>query len=61
MKVYSLIFSLLIASLGFSQADLNLSIGNILKSHSKSESDPGLTIGIVKDGELIYHKSRGCM
>ena len=61
MKVYSLIFSLLIASLGFSQADLNLSIGNILKSHGKSESDPGLTVGIVKDGELIYHSSKGCM
>lgn len=61
MKVCFFIISLLITSIGFSQTDLDGTINKILNSHVSSETEPGLTIGIVKNGELIYHNSQGCM
>jgi CubicO group peptidase (beta-lactamase class C family) len=61
MKVFLSIISILISSVAFSQTDIDGTISKILNSHVGSESEPGLTIGVVKNGELIYHSNRGIM
>jgi len=61
MKVCLFIIAILMSSLGFTQTEFDGPISKILKSHVNSESEPGLTIGVVKNGELIYHGSRGIM
>ncbi|MBR9920730.1 MAG: beta-lactamase family protein [Bacteroidetes bacterium] len=61
MKLCLFIISILIGPVAFSQTDFDEAINAILKAHVSSESEAGLTIGIVKDGKLIYHNSRGCM
>jgi CubicO group peptidase (beta-lactamase class C family) len=58
----SLTLALLAVSLPcFGQRIYTAQIDNILKEEVESEAGPGITIGVVKDGHLIYHNSRGYM
>lgn len=61
MKIYPLIVSVLISSSAYSQIGLQESFSKILNTQVHSGSDPGLSIGVVKDGELIYRGNRGSM
>lgn len=61
MKLLLIIISVLTSAASFSQTDFEENISNILNSHVNAESEPGLTVGIVQNGELIYHGSRGSM
>ncbi|SFT39982.1 CubicO group peptidase, beta-lactamase class C family [Lishizhenia tianjinensis] len=61
MKRYLLLFSLLIHFINYSQQYPTESINKILRSHVSSASQPGLTIGVVKNNKLIYHNSIGYM
>jgi CubicO group peptidase (beta-lactamase class C family) len=60
MKFCLLVLSILCASLSFSQGPLDEKINQILSAYP-SDEQPGLTLGIVKDGALMYHESRGNM
>lgn len=61
MKVYLLIISAFICCAVHSQNNLKKSIDRILDSQNISLVEPGLTVGVVKNGEVIYHDSRGSM
>lgn len=61
MKIYLLIISILIGSSALSQSNLNESINKVLDSYVKSDFKPGLTVGIVKNGDLIFHANKGYM
>jgi len=61
MKHILTITSILISALAFSQTDLDKDISQILDFYVDSESQPGLTVGVVQNGELIYHASKGSM
>lgn len=55
---------LLLISLSFicnGQVENNSRIDSLLQSIAKSTKEPGLTVGVVKDGSLIYHNSFGSM
>ncbi|MCB0703976.1 MAG: beta-lactamase family protein [Saprospiraceae bacterium] len=61
MKI-SLFLILIITSIQlYGQNDLNKTIDSLLISEFPNDSEPGLTVGVVKDGQIIYHNSRGCM
>lgn len=61
MKIFVFIISVLISVTAFSQTDFEKDISQILNSYVASESVPGITVGVVQNGELIYHVSRGAM
>ncbi len=54
---------LLVASAiqSFCQESFTERIDSILTELADYKSSPGLSVGVVKDGELIYHDSRGLM
>lgn len=49
-----------LCSLMFGQYELSNTIDSIINQTVESELAPGLTVGVVKDGHLEYHSSRGC-
>mgnify|MGYP003635286273 CR=1 FL=1 len=61
MKLLFIILSVLISALTFSQSGFEDDISKILNTHVNAESEPGVTLGIVQNGELIYLGSRGSM
>lgn len=61
MKHTLTIISILISAVAFSQTDLDKDISRIMNSYVDSESQPGVTVGVVQNGELIYHASKGSM
>ncbi|HFA50969.1 MAG TPA: class A beta-lactamase-related serine hydrolase [Bacteroidetes bacterium] len=61
MKLYLLILPVLISSIAHSQNYQTESLNQILNSYVSSASEPGLTVGVVKNDTLIYHNSKGCM
>ncbi len=61
MKHKLTIISILISAVAFSQTNFDKDISRILNSYVNSESQPGVTIGVVQNGELIYHASKGSM
>jgi CubicO group peptidase (beta-lactamase class C family) len=61
MKHYFFWVSLLVCSYAYSQDDLSESIDRILNSQINSSSEPGLTVGVVQNGKLVYKKSKGLM
>lgn len=61
MKLYLLIVLVLVNSIAHSQKYQTESINRILHSYVNSKSQPGLTVGVVKNGTLIYHSNAGCM
>ncbi|MFK8056289.1 MAG: serine hydrolase domain-containing protein [Saprospiraceae bacterium] len=46
---------------GFSQTTFTDQIDSILTAQLDAARGPGLTVGVVKDGKMIYHDSRGLM
>jgi CubicO group peptidase (beta-lactamase class C family) len=60
MKFRLLVLSTLCSFLSFSQGQLDEKVEQILSAYPSHEQ-PGLTLGIVKDGALLYHGSRGNM
>ncbi len=61
MKLYLLFLFILFCSVGYSQSNLDESIDKILNTHINSESEPGLSLGIIQNGQIIFHGSRGYM
>lgn len=61
MKLILIIISILISATAFSQTPSKANISRILNAHVNTESGPGVTVGIVKNGEIIYHENRGVM
>jgi CubicO group peptidase (beta-lactamase class C family) len=45
----------------FSQKNIDKSIDSILSAQLESAVGPGITVGVVKDGQLIYQGSKGLM
>ena len=43
------------------QSNVRENIDAILAKAVPNKSTPGLTVGLVKDGKLVYHGSRGRM
>ncbi|MEL7250782.1 MAG: serine hydrolase domain-containing protein [Bacteroidota bacterium] len=56
----SIILSVFVLSL-WGQTTIPQSIDAILSRAVATETGPGMTVGVVKDGQLIYHNSRGNM
>ena len=61
IKNYTILFIVSLSSYCFGQVENNANIDALLLSAIQSDTEPGLTVGIVKDGDLIYHKSFGSM
>lgn len=61
MKLRLLIILVLVSSIAQPQNYQTESINRILHSYVSSSSQPGLTVGVVKNDTLIYHNSAGCM
>jgi CubicO group peptidase (beta-lactamase class C family) len=61
MKLILIIISVLTSAVAFSQTDFDKEISQILNSYVDSESVPGITVGVVQNGVLIYHASKGSM
>lgn len=61
MKHIFVFISVLISTTSFSQTSFELKISKIFNSHVKTESEPGVTVGIVQNGKIIYHGNRGVM
>jgi CubicO group peptidase (beta-lactamase class C family) len=61
MKLILIIISILTSTTAFSQTDFEEEISKILQSHVNAESEPGVTVGVVQNGKLIYHASKGSM
>lgn len=61
MKLIIIIISVLTSAVAFSQTDFDKDISQILNSYVGAESEPGITVGVVQNGELIYHASKGSM
>jgi CubicO group peptidase (beta-lactamase class C family) len=61
MKLILIIIIVLTSTFAFSQTDFDKDISQILNSYVDSESEPGITVGVVQNGELIYHASKGSM
>lgn len=61
MKLHLLVISILIGLTSHSQNDQTNYIDQILNASVRSSSEPGLTVGVIENGALIYQNSRGCM
>ncbi|MGH1433197.1 MAG: serine hydrolase domain-containing protein [Lewinella sp.] len=61
MKVYLLLIAILIGTSVLSQSDLDESINKILDDYVNSYYEPGLTVGVVKNGALIFQGNKGSM
>lgn len=61
MKLILIIISVLISTTTFSQTSFKADVDSILKAHVKTESEPGVIVGVVKNREVIYHENRGVM
>ncbi|MEO1655358.1 MAG: serine hydrolase domain-containing protein, partial [Bacteroidota bacterium] len=61
MKKNLFLLFICISSLGSAQAPYQKSIDRILKGVIDPSGGPGLTVGIVKEGQLIYQNSFGLM
>lgn len=62
MGKYILLILLLASNCySFGQNSVNERIDSILAEEVDSKLSPGLTVGVVKDGKLIYHDSHGLM
>ncbi len=61
MKRILIIIVVLTNAVTFSQTDFNKEIRLILNAYVNSEFEPGVTVGVVKNGQLIYHTSKGAM
>ncbi len=61
MKKYLLIVLITFSIYSFGQNSINERIDSILAEQVDTKLSPGLTVGVVKDGKLIYHNSIGLM
>lgn len=61
MKLILTLISVLTGAVAFTQTNFDKDISRILNTYVDSESQPGLTIGVVQNRELIYHASKGSM
>ncbi len=52
---------LLVSITSFGQTDINYKIDSLLKEKVESPFAPGITIGVVKGDQLVYHHSVGYM
>ena len=58
MNKFTLILTILISSLAFSQNEQLKKVDSIVAS-KVNKGDPGIMVGIVKNGKIIYEKYRG--
>jgi CubicO group peptidase (beta-lactamase class C family) len=61
MKKYLVLLLTTFSIYAFAQNSMTEKIDSILAEQLDSELSPGLTVGVVKDGQLIYHHSSGLM
>ena len=61
MKFILIVISILISVPAFSQTPVKANISKILNNNVNTESEPGVTVGVLKNGEIIYHENRGVM
>ena len=61
MKKYLLLILVFFSFYSFGQQNINERIDSILAEQVSTKLDPGLTVGVVKGGKLIYHNSNGLM
>lgn len=61
MRLILIFISFLISAIASSQTSFEKEISKILNTHTNSDLEPGLTVGIVQNGEIIYHENRGVM
>lgn len=61
MKFSTLLILISISTSLYGQNNLNERITAILKNVVTNQSNPGLTVGVIKDGQVIFHGSRGAM
>jgi len=61
MKLILIIITVLISATAFSQTSFEANISRILNAHVNAELEPGVTVGVVQNGEIIYHDNRGAM
>lgn len=59
LRRYILLFALCLNSYCYGQVTNNSTIDSLLQSVVNSNVEPGLTVGLVKNGDLIYHNSVG--
>lgn len=59
MKISFLLVLICLSAHLFSQSHINSYLDGLLVKEVPNESNPGLTIGVIQDGKLIYHDSRG--
>ncbi len=61
MRFFLIIIFVFTSGFAFCQTDFDKYISQILNSYGGNESEPGLTVGVVQNGQLIYHASKGSM
>ena len=61
IKLYLSAICYLISSFSFAQPKFEKAIEQILDHYAPSKLEPGLTVGIVQNGKLIFQASRGLM
>lgn len=61
MKKHLLLICTFLSVCTFGQNSINQRIDSILEKQVESKFSPGLTVGVIKDGKLIYHNSEGLM
>ncbi|MFD1550656.1 hypothetical protein DNU06_14995 [Putridiphycobacter roseus] len=61
MKKFLLLVFTIFSTYSFGQNSIDERIDSILSKQVDTQLSPGLTVGVVKDGELIYHNSNGLM
>ena len=61
MKKSILILCMLLSMQVMAQTEMKLQIEDLLEKEVTSDHAPGMIVGVIKDGELIYHGHRGLM
>jgi CubicO group peptidase (beta-lactamase class C family) len=61
MKKYLFVLLMISNFYSFGQNSIHKKIDSLLARQVESKLSPGLTVGVVKDGKLIYHNSNGLM
>ncbi|MGH1338055.1 MAG: serine hydrolase domain-containing protein [Aureispira sp.] len=61
MRFYIFCYFLVLSISAIGQQSIYQKIDSILKKQVSSAPSPGLTIGVVKNGQLVYHNSEGLM
>jgi len=58
-KILLIIIAIFLPIMIFAQSDIEAKIDSIIQVHSYIGQKPGLTVGIVKDGKILFNKGYG--